>query len=64
MGKARLSYFKSKGDDERVNELTTKIKGIEKEIEDALKLLTKAKEQKAKEKHIEKFTKFKSLLNI
>tara|TARA_Y100000992_G_scaffold273254_1_gene215368 strand:- start:12 stop:494 length:483 start_codon:yes stop_codon:yes gene_type:complete len=36
----------------------------QKEIEDALKLLTKAKEQKAKEKHIEKFTKFKSLLNI
>ena len=31
--KARLSYFKSKGDNERVNELTTKIKGIEKEIE-------------------------------
>ena len=32
---ARLSYFKSKGDNERVNELTAKIKGIEKEIEDA-----------------------------
>ena len=32
--KARLSYFKSKGDYERVDELTTKIKGIEKEIED------------------------------
>ena len=33
--KARLSYFKSKGDCDRVNELTTKINGIEKEIEDA-----------------------------
>ena len=31
--KARLSYFKSKGNNERVNELTAKIKGIEKEIE-------------------------------
>ena len=32
--KARLSYFKSKGDNEMVNELTAKIKGIKKEIED------------------------------
>ena len=36
----------------------------QKEIEDALEVLSKANKQKQKEKHIEKFTKFKSLLNI
>ena len=36
----------------------------QKEVEDAIKILKKAKEQKEKKKQIEKFTKFKSLLNI
>ena len=35
MGKTRLSYFQAQGNDEKVIELTKKLKVIKKEIEDA-----------------------------